>query len=72
MAKITKLEAGERQLDASIRMFFKNEDMLAVHTVSRAAFRVLYDLTTEGDAKTALAAHINKVGAKRFRGVDAG
>jgi hypothetical protein len=45
MAKITKLDAGGRQLDAAIRMFFKNEDMLAVHTVSRAAFRVLYDMT---------------------------
>jgi hypothetical protein len=66
MAKITKLEAGKRQLDAAIRMFFKNEDMLAVHTVSRAAFHVLYDMTTEGDAKTALAAHKKKVGEKRF------
>jgi hypothetical protein len=34
--------------------------------VSRAAFRVLFDMTSEGDAKAALAAHIKKVGAKRF------
>jgi hypothetical protein len=67
MAKIGKLEAAKRQLDSAIRMFFKNEDMLAVHTVSRAAFRVLYDLT-KGDAviKKALETHINKVGPHRF------
>jgi hypothetical protein len=47
-------------------MFFKNEDMLAIHTVSRAAFRVLYDLTGESDVKKALTAHIEKVGAQRF------
>ena len=46
--KISKLEAGSRQLDSAIRMFFNNEDILAVHTVSRAAFRVLFDITKEG------------------------
>lgn len=66
MAKIAKLEAAKRQLDAAIRMFFKNEDMLAVHTVSRAAFHVLFDLTSEGDVKKALATYIKKVGAQRF------
>src|SRR5690348_5342749 len=66
MAKISKLEAAKRQLDAAIRMFFKNEDILAVHTVSRAAFRILFDLTSEGDAKKALETHIKKVGVTRF------
>lgn len=66
MAKIGKLDAAKRQLDAAIRMFFKNEDMLAIHTVSRAAFRVLFDLTKEGDAKKALETHIKKVGPQRF------
>ena len=32
MTKISKLEAGGRQLDAAIRMFSENEDVLAVHT----------------------------------------
>ena len=66
MAKISRLEAAKRQLDAAIRMWFKNEDMLAIHTVSRAAFRVLFDLTKEGDAKKALETHIQKVGKWRF------
>jgi hypothetical protein len=66
MPKITKLEAGGRQLDSAIRMFFANEDILAVHTVSRAAFRILYDITKEGEAKVALDAHIKKVGVDCF------
>jgi len=67
--KITKLEAGQRQLESAIRMFFANEDILAVHTVSRAAFRILYDITKEGEAKTALDAYIKKVGMNRFNEV---
>ena len=66
MAKIAKLEAAGRQLDSAIRMFFANEDILAVHTVARAAFRILYDITKEGEAKVALDAHIKKVGVDRF------
>jgi hypothetical protein len=66
MPRIAKLDAAQRQLDASIRMLFKNEDMLAVHTVSRAAFRVLYDIIGETEAKKALTAHMEKVGHKRF------
>ena len=42
MAKISKLEAAKRQLDAAIRMWFKNEDMLAIHTVSRGGIARFY------------------------------
>lgn len=66
MATIGKLDAAKRQLDAAIRMFFRNEDMLAIHTVSRAAFRVLFDITKENDVKKALETHIMKVGPQRF------
>src|SRR5258708_16538362 len=66
MAKVTKLEAGRRQLDVAIRMFFDNEDVLAIHTLSRAAFRILDDITKEGDAKVALAVHIKKLGPNKF------
>ena len=47
-------------------MFFNNEDILVVHTVSRAAFRVLFDITKEGETKEALDAHIKKVGTEQF------
>lgn len=42
---ITKTTAAQRQLDASIRMLFGGEDMLATHTVAAAAINVLRDLS---------------------------
>jgi hypothetical protein len=41
---INKLEAARRQLDAAIRMTFTGEDVLAIHTVAAAAYRILRDL----------------------------
>lgn len=41
---INKLSVGERQLAASIRMYFLELDPLAIHTVSSAAHNVLADL----------------------------
>jgi len=42
---INKLEAARRQLDTAIRLKFANEDDLAVHTITAAAFRILRDIT---------------------------
>jgi hypothetical protein len=44
---INKIAAAGRQLDAAIRMYFIEEDELAVHTVASAAFRVLRDITAK-------------------------
>ena len=41
---VTKLAAAQRQLRAAIRMFFGQEDELAVHTVASAAYRLTRDL----------------------------
>lgn len=41
---VTKLAAAQRQLTAAIRLFFANEDELAVHTIAHAAYRLLSDL----------------------------
>jgi hypothetical protein len=49
MSKVSKLEAARRQLDCAIRLYFDNDDLLAVHALSRAAFRVLFDLQSPGD-----------------------
>jgi hypothetical protein len=51
MAKLSKIEAARRQLDCAIRLYFDNDDLLAVHALSRAAFRVLYDLQPADDKK---------------------
>ncbi|WP_298111473.1 hypothetical protein [Bradyrhizobium sp.] len=42
--ELNKLDAAGRQLDAAIRMFFGEEDPVAVHTVTSAAFTVVRNL----------------------------
>lgn len=41
---LTKLDVGRRQIDSAIRMFFSEEDVVALHTVAAAAHGVLRDL----------------------------
>lgn len=41
---VNKLAAAQRQLCAAIRMYFADEDELAVHTVASAAYRLINDL----------------------------
>ncbi len=33
MAKLSKIEAARRQLDRVIRLYFDNDDLLAVHAI---------------------------------------
>jgi hypothetical protein len=42
--EISKLEAAQRQLDCAIRLLFNLDDMPSVITLSRAAFRILFDI----------------------------
>ena len=41
---VTKLAAARRQLLEAIRMFFAEQDELAIHTVAAAAHRIIADL----------------------------
>lgn len=41
---VTKLAAAQRQLRSAIRMFFLQEDELAVHTVAAASYNLISDL----------------------------
>jgi len=41
---VTKLAAAKRQLQAAIRIFFLEEDELAIHTVASAVYGLLKDL----------------------------
>ena len=69
---ISKLEAAQRQLNCSIRLYFGEEDIFAVHTLSRAAFRILYDLypTVRSDGFSQnIEAIIFHMGWKRFNQV---
>ena len=44
---VTKLAAAKRQLQAAIRLFFMEEDQLAIHTVASASYGLLKDLKRE-------------------------
>lgn len=41
---LTKLAAAKRQLQAAIRLFFLQEDELAIHTVASASYSLLKDI----------------------------
>ena len=41
---LSKTEAARRQIDAAIRLFFADEDVVPIHTILMAAFRILRDL----------------------------
>lgn len=47
--RVNKTEAARRQIDASIRMLFLNEDPVAIHTLAMASFRILRDLSAKHD-----------------------
>jgi hypothetical protein len=67
-AYINKIAAAKRQLEAAIRLFFADEDPLAIHTVAAAATRVLQDII--GTRGGTLSSHVLQNGfyaaAKRY------
>jgi hypothetical protein len=44
MAILTKFDAAERQLIQAIRLFFREEDSVSIHTLSEAASQILHDI----------------------------
>lgn len=44
---VTKLAAAERQLRAAIRLYFSDEDELAIHTIASAAYKLITDLKSK-------------------------
>jgi hypothetical protein len=42
---ISKLDVAKRQLEIAIRLFFKSEDVVAMHTLAAAAHQILTDLS---------------------------
>lgn len=56
--RITKLLAAQRQLRAAIRMFFLEEDELAIHTVASAAYSMLTNLKSKCGRNEAADSHL--------------
>lgn len=50
---ITKATAAQRQIDAAVRMLFSEEDVLAIHTVTAAAHRIVVDLLRDRNSPAA-------------------
>lgn len=69
-AEITKLEAAQRQLDCAIRLLFNLDDMPSIITLSRAAFRILFDiypvLKPDGKYRCDLEGIIKRMGWSKF------
>ena len=42
--RVNKSEAARRQIDVAIRLLFRGEDPIAIHTIAMAGFRILRDL----------------------------
>lgn len=51
---LTKFDVAERQLLQSIRLFFKEEDPVSIHTLSEAALQVLRDIAGEFGTRSRL------------------
>lgn len=58
---VTKFAAAERQLRAAIRLFFEEEDELAIHTVASAAYRLLSDLKDDRGMDEAADTHLTSI-----------
>lgn len=58
---VTKFAAAERQLRAAIRMFFVEEDDLAIHTIASAALRLLADIKNDRGMDEAADAHLTAI-----------
>lgn len=42
--KVSKVEAARRQLDTAIRLWFRGEDPVSVHTLACSAYQILNDI----------------------------
>lgn len=47
MEQLTKLNAAKRQINAAIRMFFAEEDPIAIHAVVAGGLQIISDLATK-------------------------
>jgi hypothetical protein len=70
ISEVQKIDAARRQLDEAIRLWMEGRDPLAIHTLTMAAFGVLYDvaehqgLLREDDPLILL---LSRLGHRRFR-----
>ena len=66
--RITKIQAAQRQIDAGIRMFFRNDDPVAIHTVAMAGVQILRDLAKKRSLEHTIDSVIRPGKEKEFWG----
>ena len=49
--KVSKLDAAKRQLETAIRLYFSNGDPVSIHTLSAAAYEILFDISKRRGAE---------------------
>jgi len=49
---VSKVDAAKRQLEVAINLFFRGGDPVSIHTLTRAGFQVLNDLSTKQGIRT--------------------
>ena len=70
VSEVQKIDAARRQLDEAIRLWMKGRDPLAMHTLTMAAFGLLYEvaehqgLLREDDPLILL---LSRLGHRKFR-----
>ncbi|MBI4560066.1 MAG: hypothetical protein HY706_20935 [Candidatus Hydrogenedentes bacterium] len=47
MEKVGKLDAAKRQLVTAIQLFFEREDSVSIHTLTSAAYQLVYDISQD-------------------------
>jgi hypothetical protein len=70
--EISKLEAAKRQLDCAIRLYVIDDDLSSIITLSRASFRLLWDIypTIANDGfEKPLSKVIENVGWSKFNAI---
>jgi hypothetical protein len=70
--EISKLEAAKRQLDCAIRLYLNDDDLSSVITLSRASFRLLWDIypTVANDGfEKPLSKLIERIGWNKFNAI---
>jgi hypothetical protein len=68
---IDKLEAARRQIECAIRLVATVDDELAVHTLTMAAFGIVYDLAKGTRIEQAISGYLTKIGRARLTGTAA-
>ena len=48
---LTKIEAARREINAAIRMYFANEDPLAIHSITAGGMQLIQDLGEKQDKR---------------------